>query len=206
MTLLGDESFEDFHELVSWESYKAGVITQEMQRKCAKQIRKYEALSWKSLRAIWITAPSVSSINVLSSLDLGALITLRALGFLLSRWTRTVISPSLRLDGSVGVSRKNMAGSNKLILPQLHCMFLRLVCRQAASCLRDLLHLDLKTAFLQGVNYNLSRARAVIVQLPSDLGLPPYLVGYCVRPVYCLHDAFRSWWLDKFTSLSIGPY
>ena len=175
-------------------------------KKCSVSVpSKYEGLSWKSLRAIWITAPSVSSINVLSGLDLGVLITLRAVGFLLSRWTRTVISPSLRLDGSVGVSRINMAGSNKLILPQLHCMFSRLVCRQAASCLRDLLHLDLKTAFLQGVNYNLA-AWAVIVQLPSDLGLPPYLVGYCVRPVYCLRDAFRSWWLDKFTSLSIGPY
>ena len=75
----------------------------------------------------------------------------------------------------------------------------RLVCQQAASSLWDLLHLDLKTAFLQGEHYNLSR-RAVIIQLPSDLGVPPYLVGYCMRPVYGLNDAPRRWWnrLDKF--------
>ena len=62
----------------------------------------------------------------------------------------------------------------------------RLACQQAASS-------------FYGEHYNLSR-RAVIIQLPSDLGLLPYLVGYCVRPVYGLNDAPRRWWnpLDKF--------
>ena len=139
---------------------------------------KCAVLSRKGLRAIWTMAPSVFWINVLSSLDLVALITLWAVGFLLSR-----------LDGKFskftarGVS---MAGSSKLILPLLHGMVSVLsVCQQAASSLWDLLHLDLKTTFLQRKHCNLLRW-AVIIQLPGNL-------GYCVRP--------RPWRnrLDKFS-------
>ena len=57
----------------------------------------------------------------------------------------------------------------------------------------------LKTAFLQGETY---------VQLPSDIGLPPHLVGLCTRSVYGLADAPRRWWnrFNKFlTSLGIQP-
>ena len=46
------------------------------------------------------------------------------------------------------------------------------------------------------------------MQLPSDIGLPPYLVGLCTRSVYGLADAPRRWWnrLDKFLiSLGIQP-
>eukprot|EP00435_Cladocopium_sp_Y103_P051075 s568_g15.t1 len=71
----------------------------------------------------------------------------------------------------------------------------------------DLLHLDLKTAFLQGETYDLDR-RIIHVQLPTDIGLPPYLVGLCTRSVYGLADAPRRWWnrLDKFLlSLGIQP-
>ena len=71
----------------------------------------------------------------------------------------------------------------------------------------DLLHIDLKTAFLQGETYDLER-RVIHVQLPSDIGLPPYLVGLCTRSVYDLADAPRRWWnrLDKFLiSLGIQP-
>ena len=46
-----------------------------------------------------------------------------------------------------------------------------------------LLHIDLKTAFLQGELYDLER-RVIHVQLPTDIGLPPYLVGLCTRSVY----------------------
>jgi len=71
----------------------------------------------------------------------------------------------------------------------------------------DLLHLDLKTAFLQGETYSLDR-RVIHVQLPTDRGLPPYLVGLCTGSVYGLADAPRRWWnrLDKFLiSLGIQP-
>ena len=71
----------------------------------------------------------------------------------------------------------------------------------------DLLHLDLKTAFLQGETYDLDR-RVIHVQLPTDIGLPPYLVGLCTRSVYRLADAPRRWWnrFDKFLiSLGIQP-
>ena len=45
--LLGDESFEDFMTLLAGK-VKAGVITQEMQRKYAKQIRRAELEEFKS--------------------------------------------------------------------------------------------------------------------------------------------------------------
>ena len=79
--------------------------------------------------------------------------------------------------------------------------------QHAASMYRDLLHLDLKTAFLQGETYDLDR-RVIHIQLPADIGLPPYLVGLCTRSVYGLADAPRRWWnrLDKFPiSLGIQP-
>ena len=67
--------------------------------------------------------------------------------------------------------------------------------------------MDLKTAFLQGETYDLDR-RVIHVQLPTDIGLPPYLVGLCTRSLYRLADAPRRWWnrLDKFLiSLGIQP-
>ena len=75
----------------------------------------------------------------------------------------------------------------------------RLVAQCAPNHYWDLFHLDLKTAFLQGEQYNLS-SRMVVVQLPPDIGLPTWMVGLCHRPVYGLHDAPRKWWnrLDKF--------
>ena len=43
-------------------------------------------------------------------------------------------------------------------------------------------------------------SRSVVVQLPPDVGLPTWMVGLCLRPVYGLNDAPRRWWnrLDKF--------
>ena len=59
----------------------------------------------------------------------------------------------------------------------------RVASQHAASMLWDLLHVDLKTAFLEGETYDLDR-RVIHVQLPTDIGLPPYLVGLCTRSVY----------------------
>eukprot|EP00439_Symbiodinium_sp_Y106_P036560 s6218_g4.t1 len=83
----------------------------------------------------------------------------------------------------------------------------RVASQHAASMYWDLFHLDLKTAFLQGETYDLDR-RVIHVQLPTDIGLPLYLVGLCTRSVYGLADAPRRWWnrLDKFLiSLGIQP-
>ena len=68
----------------------------------------------------------------------------------------------------------------------------------------DLLHIDLKTAFLQGEAYDLER-RLIHVHLPSDIGLPSSLVGLCTRSVYGLADGPPRWWnrLDKFF-ISLG--
>ena len=70
-----------------------------------------------------------------------------------------------------------------------------------------LLHLGLKTAFLQGERYDFDR-RVIHVQLLTDIGLPPNLVGLCTGSVYGVADAPRRWWkrLDKFLiSLGIQP-
>jgi len=83
----------------------------------------------------------------------------------------------------------------------------RVASQHAASMYWDLLPLDLKTAFLQGETYNVDR-RVTQVQLPIDIGLPPYLVGLCTRSVYGLAEAPRRWWnrLGKFLiSLGIPP-
>ena len=83
----------------------------------------------------------------------------------------------------------------------------RLVAQCAANNFWDLFHLDLKTAFLQGEHYNLE-SRSVVIQLPHDIGLPPWMVGVCLRPVYGLNDAPRRWWnrLDKFLrSIGLEP-
>ena len=83
----------------------------------------------------------------------------------------------------------------------------RVASQHAASMYWDLLHLDLKTASLQGETYDLDR-RVIHVQLLADIGLPPYLVGLCRRSVYGLADAPRRWWngLGKFLiSLRIQP-
>ena len=69
----------------------------------------------------------------------------------------------------------------------------RVASQHAASMYWDLLHLDLKTAFLQGETYDLDR-RVIHVQLPTDIGLPPYLVGLCTRSFYGLADAPRRCW------------
>ena len=83
----------------------------------------------------------------------------------------------------------------------------RVASQHAASMYWEFLHIDLKTTFLQGETYDLER-RVIHVQLPSDIGLPPYLVGLCTRSVHGLADAPRRWWnrLDKFLiSLGIQP-
>ena len=83
----------------------------------------------------------------------------------------------------------------------------RVASQHAASMCWDLLHLDLKTSFLHGKTYDLDR-RVIHVQLPTDIGIPPYLVGLCIRSVYGLADAPHTWRnrLDKFLfTLGIQP-
>ena len=58
--------------------------------------------------------------------------------------------------------------------------------------------MDLKTAFLQGETYDLDR-RIIHVQLPTDIGLPPYLVGLCTR------SSFRLWTCGC-TSKMVEPF
>ncbi len=79
----------------------------------------------------------------------------------------------------------------------------RVASEHAACKCWDLLHIDLKTALLQGKTY--SERRIIHVQLPSNIRLQPYLVGLCTRSVYGLADAPCRWWIpfDKF-SISLG--
>ena len=48
----------------------------------------------------------------------------------------------------------------------------RLQCQEAANKLWDIIHIDLRTAFLQGEEFDSSRQ--VVCQLPPEAGYPPY--------------------------------
>ena len=116
--LLGDESVEDFMTLLAGK-VKARVITQEMQRKYAKQIRRAKL---EELKCFLDNGASRPLDKHTLKFGLGVLITLRAVGFLTLRLIKMVTSPNSRLDGSVGVFRISMDGSNKLTLPPLRGM------------------------------------------------------------------------------------
>ena len=81
----------------------------------------------------------------------------------------------------------------------------RVASQHAASMYWDLLHIDLKTAFLQGEIYDLER-RVIHAQLPSDIGLPPYLVGLCHLRSCRRSPSVAESLIDKFLiSLGIQP-
>eukprot|EP00435_Cladocopium_sp_Y103_P059650 s194_g21.t1 len=80
----------------------------------------------------------------------------------------------------------------------------RVASQDAASMYWDLLHLDLKTAFLQGETYDLDRMFSC---LPTSVCPLTWLV-YALGSVYGLADAPRRWWnrLNKFLiSFGIQP-
>ena len=56
----------------------------------------------------------------------------------------------------------------------------------------DFGHIDLKTAFLQGEEYDWSRD--VVCQLPPEAGLPPHIGARLKKPAYGMNDAPRRWW------------
>ena len=75
----------------------------------------------------------------------------------------------------------------------------RMTCQVAANKGQDLFHIDLKTAFLQGESYDVSRD--VICQLPPEAGYPAHIGARLKRPAYGLNDAPRRWWNRLDTSL-----
>ena len=68
----------------------------------------------------------------------------------------------------------------------------RAVCQLAASNRWPLMHIDLKTAFLQGETYD--AARDVVCQLPPEMGKPWYMAARLKKPAYGMNDAPRKWW------------
>ena len=203
---------DDFHVpdfdgdgFASWltrqDKIKAGSITPEMTRRYAKEIRMAKLDEFKSY------------------LDNGALrlADKRKLSgdvnFLTGRWVLTVKVDKngyfLKFKARWvyrGFQDKH-AWEQQTDSPAATRYGFRLVPQCAANNFWDLFHLDLKTAFLQGEHYNLE-SRSVVIQLPHDIGLPPWMVGVCLRPVYGLNDAPRRWWnrLDKFLrSIGLEP-
>ena len=177
---------------------KQDIITPEMQRKYAKEIRAAKLEEFKSYL-------DNDAIRLTDRRKLG-----RDINFLTGRWVLTV-----KVDKNGYFSKfkarwvcrgfqDKFAWDQQTDSPTATRYGFRLVAQCAANHFWDLLHLDLKTAFLQGEHYNLS-SRMVVVQLPQDIGLPTWMVGLCLRPVYGLNDAPRRWWnrLDKFLR-SIG--
>ena len=75
----------------------------------------------------------------------------------------------------------------------------RLVCQLAASESWHVGHIDLKTAFLQGEDYDVSRD--VVCQLPPEAGLPHYMAARLKKAAYGMNDAPRRWWNRLVKSL-----
>ena len=187
--------------LTRQDKIKAGSVTPEMARRYAKEIRMAKLDEFKSY------------------LDNGALRLAdkrklsRDVNFLTGRWVLTV-----KVDKTGYFSKfkarwvcrgfqDKHAWEQQTDSPTATRYGFRLVAQCAANNFWDLFHLDLKTAFLQGEHYNLE-SRSVVIQLPHDIGLPPWMVGVCLRPVYGLNDAPPRWWnrLDKFLrSIGLEP-
>ena len=68
----------------------------------------------------------------------------------------------------------------------------RMTCQFAAKKGLNLVHIDLKTAFLQGEWYD--QARDVVCQLPPEAGYPPHIGARLKKPAYGMNDAPRRWW------------
>ena len=179
--------------LTKQDNINAGTLTPEMQRKYAKEIRAAKLEEFKSYL-------DNDAIRLTDRRKLG-----RDVNFLTGRWVLTV-----KVDKNGYFSQfkarwvcrgfqDKFAWDQQRDSPTATRYGFRLVAPCAANHYWDLFHLDLKTAFLQGEHYNLS-SRSVVVQLPPDIGLPTWMVGVCLRPVYGLNDAPRRWWnrLDKF--------
>ena len=191
------ESFEvpsfvplDGDGFASWltkqDKIKAGTITPEMQRKYAKEIRAAKLEEFQSYL-------DTDAIRLTDRRQLS-----RDVNFLTGRWVLTVkvdkngYFSKFKARWVCRVSRISLPGtSRRTALRLLGMVSVWLQC--AANHFWDLFHLDLKAAFLQGEHYNLS-SRMVLVQLPQDIGLPTWMVGLCLRPVYGLNDAPRRWW------------
>ena len=73
----------------------------------------------------------------------------------------------------------------------------RMACQAAANNHWDIIHMDLKTAFLQGESYD--ESRNLICELPKEAGQPWYMVARMKKPAYGLNDAPRRWFnvVDK---------
>ena len=175
--------------LTKQDKVKAGTVTPAMQQKYAKEIRAAKLEEFKSYL-------DNDAIRLTDRRKLG-----RDVNFLTGRWVLTV-----KVDKNGYFSKfkarwvcrgfqDKFAWDQQTDSPTATRYGFRLVAQCAANHYWDFFHLDLKTAFLQGEHYNLS-SRSVVVQLPPDIGLPPWMVGLCLRPVYGLNDAPRRWWTN----------
>ena len=163
--------------LTKQDKIKAGTVTPEMQRKYAKEIRAAKLEEFKSYL-------DNDAIRLTDRRRLN-----RDVNFLTGRWVLTVKVDKNARWVCRGFQDK-FAWDQQTDSPTATRYGFRLVAQCAANHFWDLFHLDLKTAFLQGEHYNLS-SRMVVVQLPQDIGLPTWMVGLCLRPVYGLNDAPR---------------
>ena len=68
----------------------------------------------------------------------------------------------------------------------------RLAIQAAANKGWNILHMDLKTAFLQGKAYD--QTCDIICQIPPEMGYPPHIGARMKKPAYGLNDAPRRWW------------
>ena len=187
--------------LTKQDKVKAGV-TPAMQQKYAKEIRAAKLEEFKSYL-------ENDAIRLTDRRKLG-----RDVNFLTGRWVLTVkvdktaTFPSSKHVGFVGVFRTSLHGTSKpTALPLLGTVSVWLLSVLPITCGTFFISISRPPFFRGNTTYNLS-SRSVVVQLPPDIGLPPWMVGLCLRPVYGLNDAPRRWWnrLDKFLrSVGLEP-
>ena len=68
----------------------------------------------------------------------------------------------------------------------------RLAIQAASNKGWNIIHMDLKTPFLQGEAYD--QSRDMICQIPPEMGYPPRIAARMKKPAYGLNDAPRRWW------------
>ena len=68
----------------------------------------------------------------------------------------------------------------------------RCTCQKAANELWTVNHIDTKTAFLQGEDYD--HMRNVVCAVPPEAGYPPHIGARLSKPAYGMNDAPRRWW------------
>ena len=105
-------------------------------------------------------------------------------------------SSNVRPDGFCAVSKTQKDDQQK-DSPAASWPAFRMACQAAANNHWDVIHIELKTAFLQGESCG--KSRNIIREQPQESAQPWYTVARMKKPAYGLNDAPTRWFnvVDK---------